>query len=49
MTAQPEGNDGREVIHLGGEAAVIVPLSEYGILKILRDNTLPDAIELAQP
>ncbi|HZR50078.1 MAG TPA: hypothetical protein VFB06_11220 [Streptosporangiaceae bacterium] len=46
MTAQPE--DAHEIIHLGGEAAVIVPLEEYRTLKALRDNATPDAIELAE-
>lgn len=54
MTAQPEEpaepaeNGAHEVIHLGGQAAVIVPLGEYRILKALRDNATPDAVELAE-
>lgn len=48
MTVQPEGDGGHEVIHLGGQAAVIVPLSEYRVLKALRDNATPDAVELAE-
>ena len=48
MTAQPDEPDGHEVIHLGGHAAVIVPLGEYRTLKALRENATPEQVEQAE-
>jgi hypothetical protein len=48
MTAQPDEPDGHEVIHLGGESAVIVPIDEYQVLKALKANATPDEVELAE-
>jgi hypothetical protein len=36
-----------EVIHLGGEAAAIVPLDEYRLLKALKDHATAGEIEEA--
>jgi hypothetical protein len=48
MAAQPDEPDGHEVIHLGGLAAVIVPLGEYRTLKALRENATPEQVEQAE-
>jgi hypothetical protein len=37
-----------EVIHLGGEAAAIVPLDEYRLLKALKDRATAEEIEDAE-
>jgi hypothetical protein len=44
MSAQPE-DDTHELIHLGGETAVVVPLGEYRTLKVLRDAATAADIE----
>jgi hypothetical protein len=36
MTAQPSDPDGHDIIHLGGQAAVVVPLEEYRTLMALK-------------
>jgi hypothetical protein len=42
MSAQPsERSDGHDVIHLGGEAAVVVPVDEYRKLKALERRASP--------
>jgi hypothetical protein len=44
MTAQPSGPAGigpHEVIHLGGEAAVVVPVAEYRRLRALEQLASP--------
>ena len=46
MSAQPE--DGRELIHLGGETSVVVPLEEYRVLRALKDRASAEAIEEAE-
>jgi hypothetical protein len=51
MTAQPAepGRTGsHEVIHLGGEAAVVVPVSEYRRLRTLERLASPDELEGAE-
>jgi predicted transcriptional regulator len=49
MSAQPDDiTAGHDVIHLGGEAAVVVPLEEYRLLKVLEDHvTAEEAREAA--
>jgi hypothetical protein len=37
-----------EVIYLGGEAAAIVPLDEYRLLKALKDRATAEEIEEAR-
>jgi hypothetical protein len=41
MSAQPEEHDGHELIHLGGQTAVVVPLTEYRAMKALADRATP--------
>jgi hypothetical protein len=43
MTAQPSGpaSDPHEMIHLGGEAAVVVPMDEYRRLRALEQMASP--------
>lgn len=56
MTAQPldpqqtpsPGTDPFEVIHLGGQAAVIVPLAEFLRLRALEREASPEALADAQ-
>jgi hypothetical protein len=49
MTADPiERADAHEMIHLGGETAVVVPLDEYRVLAELRMQATPEAIEEAE-
>jgi hypothetical protein len=37
-----------EVIHLGGEAAAVVPLDEFRRLKALEEAATPDALDAAE-
>lgn len=49
MTAQPAGPTGtHEVIHLGGEAAVVVPMPEYRRLRALEQLASPQEREDAE-
>jgi hypothetical protein len=48
MSAQPSEHDGHDVIRLGGEAAVVVPLHEYRTLKALRDRAAPGELDEAE-
>jgi len=52
MTAQPDcGRDpygAYEVIHLGGEAAAIVPLAELQRLRTIERHASPEALEQAE-
>jgi hypothetical protein len=52
MTAEPAGRipepDQHEVIHLGGEAAVVVPVGEYRVLRALERLAAPDDLENAK-
>jgi hypothetical protein len=49
MSAQAsEHGDGHNMIHLGGETAVIVPLHEYRMLTALRDRASAEEIEEAE-
>jgi len=49
MSAQPaDHGDGHDVIHLGGETAVVVPLHEYRMLAVLRERATAEEIEAAE-
>lgn len=51
MTAQPltpEPEDSHEVIHLGGQAAVVVPMAEYLKLRTLERQASPQDVAAAQ-
>jgi hypothetical protein len=49
MTAQPAGDPGPyEVIHLGGEAAAIVPLADLRLLQAVRRHASADVLEQAE-
>lgn len=49
VSVQPSGPvDGHDLISLGGETAVVVPLEEYQLLKALKERASADEIEEAQ-
>jgi len=48
MAAQPSGHEGHDIIHPGGEAAVVVPLREYRTLKALEDRATPGELDEAE-
>ena len=52
MTAQPERPDpdtgSYEVIHLGGQAAVVVPVADYLRLRVLEQAATPQELEDAE-
>lgn len=49
VTAQPDGDQGSyEVIHLGGEAAAIVPLSDLRRLQAVHRHASSDLLEEAE-
>lgn len=49
MIAQESGHDGSaNVIRLGGETAVVVPLQEYRMLTALRDRASAEEVEAAE-
>jgi hypothetical protein len=49
MSAQAsEHGDGLDMIHLGGDTAVVVPLHEYRLLTALRDRASAEDIEEAE-
>jgi hypothetical protein len=51
MTAQPaepSGVEEHEVIHLGGETAVVVPVAEYRRLRALKQLASPQELEDAE-
>jgi hypothetical protein len=48
MSAQPSEHDGHDVIHLGGEAAVVVPMHEYRTLQALKDRAAPAELDEAE-
>ena len=48
MGAQPSEHDGHDVIRLGGETAVVVPVHEYRMLKALRDRASAEQVEEAE-
>jgi hypothetical protein len=43
-----EQGDDHEMIHLGGEAAVVVPLPEYRMLAALRERASAEEVEQAE-
>ena len=48
MSAQPSQHDSHDVIRLGGETAVVVPVHEYHTLKALRDRASTEQVEEAE-
>ena len=48
MGAQPSEQDSHDVIRLGGEMAVVVPVHEYHTLKALRDRASAEQVEEAE-
>jgi hypothetical protein len=49
MSAQPSGPvDGHDVIRLGDETAVVVPIDEYRLLRALRDRASAGELEEAE-
>lgn len=48
MSAQPSEHDGHDVIRLGGETAVVVPMHEYRTLAALRDRAAPEELDEAE-
>ena len=48
MSAQPSEHDSHDVIRLGGETAVVVPVHEYHTLKALRDRASAEQVEEAE-
>lgn len=48
MTAQPAGPDQHEVIHLGGQAAVVVPVEEYQRLRALERRASAQELDAAE-
>ncbi len=40
--------DGHDVIRLGGETAVVVPMHEYQTLKVLKDRATPGELAEAE-
>jgi hypothetical protein len=48
MGAPPSEHDGLDVIRLGGETAVVVPVHEYHTLKVLRDRASAEQVEEAE-
>jgi hypothetical protein len=48
MSAQPDSELPYEVIHLGGEAAAIVPLAELRRLQAVERHASPEALEEAE-
>jgi hypothetical protein len=47
-SAQHSEHDGHDVIRLGGETAVVVPVHEYHALKALRDRASAEQVEEAE-
>ena len=49
MSVQPSGPlDGHDVIRLGDETAVVVPIEEYRLLRALRDRASAGELEEAE-
>jgi len=48
MSVQPSDQGGYDIIHLGGETAVVVPLYEYRMLKALERRATPEDLDEAQ-
>ena len=48
MSAQPSQHDSHDVIRLGGERVVVVPVHEYHTLKALRDRASAEQVEEAE-
>ena len=48
MSAQASQHDSHDVIRLGGETAVVVPVHEYHTLKALQDRASAEQVEEAE-
>jgi len=48
MSVQPSDQGGYDIIHLGGETAVVVPLYEYRMLKALERRATPEDLDEAR-
>ena len=48
MGVQPSQDDSHDVIRLGGETAVVVPMHEYRTLNALRDRASAEQVEEAE-
>ena len=48
MSVQPSDQGGYDIIHLGGETAVVVPLYEYRMLRALERRATPEDLDEAQ-
>ena len=48
MSGQPSQHDSYDVIRLGGETAVVVPVYEYRTLKALRERASAEQVEEAE-
>jgi len=48
MSTQPDSGQPYEVIHLGGEAAAIVPLAELRRLQAVERHASPEVLEEAE-
>ena len=48
MSAEPSQRNSHDVIRLGGEAAVVVPMHEYHTLRALRDRASAEQVEEAE-
>jgi hypothetical protein len=48
VSVQPSDHGGHDIIHLGGETAVVVPLYEYRMLKALERRATPEDLDEAQ-
>ena len=48
MSARSSEHDSQDVIRLGAETAVVVPMREYQTLKALRDRASAEQVEKAE-
>jgi hypothetical protein len=48
MSAQPSAHASHDVIRLGGETPVMVPVHEYRMLKALQDRASAEQVEEAE-
>jgi hypothetical protein len=48
VSPQPSEQDRHDVIRLGGETAVVVPMHEYHTLQALRDRASAEQVEAAE-
>ena len=48
MSAQPSEQDSHDVIRLGGETALVVPVHEFHTLKALRNRASAEQVQQAE-